>query len=317
MPQTRKEKACVLGAAGFIGRHVVREFLAQGYRVTAVDRVDGLSDGMLEHRRIEFRCGKLTDDEFVRSVLAGVDTVICLAPNSLPESSNADLGAEIGNQVQATLHIAELAHQSGCRSFVFASSGGTVYGLDSATPIAEDAATRPRNAYGVSKLAIEHYLRVLRELRSLHAVSLRISNPYGVGQHANNNQGFIAMAMRRAFDGEPITIWGDGKAVRDFIFVRDLAAAFVKASEYTGPEHVMNIGSGLGYSLLEIMTMVEEVSGRRLNLRFERQRKIDVARNVLDISRAYAELNWQPQTAIEAGLAATADWWASRQVARA
>jgi UDP-glucose 4-epimerase len=317
MPNSQKPRACVLGAAGFIGRHVVSEFLAQGYFVTAVDMVEGNAAAMSQHRRLEFLCGRLNDESFVRQVLAQADTVICLAPNSLPATSNADLAAEIGNQVQATLRIAEIAHQSGVRTFVFASSGGTVYGIDSATPIGEATPTNPRNAYGVSKLSIEHYLRILRELRGLHAVSLRISNPYGSGQNANSGQGFVAMAMRRAFASEPMTIWGDGRAVRDFVFVKDLARAFVLAAEYSGPEHVINIGSGLGYSLLEIATMVEEVSGHPLALRFERQRRIDVARNVLDISRAFAEMRWQPETTIEAGLAATAEWWASRQIARA
>ncbi|HEU0220850.1 MAG TPA: NAD-dependent epimerase/dehydratase family protein [Paracoccaceae bacterium] len=314
MPQTTRPRACILGAAGFIGRHAVSEFLARGYVVTAADRSDRLSAGLAQHRRLDFRCGSLHDDGFVHSVLAGADVIVCLAPNSLPATSNADLAAEIGNQVQTTLRIAEFAQQAGCKMFVFASSGGTVYGIDSPTPIPEIAPTLPRNAYGVSKLAIEHYLRILRDLRGMRTISLRISNPYGAGQNANSGQGFIAMAMRRAFGREPMAIWGDGKAVRDFVYVKDLAEAIVLAGEYAGEAYVLNIGSGLGYSLIEIATMVEEITGRPLKLRFEPQRRIDVAKNVLDISLAFRELGWRPRTAIEAGLAATTEWWAARHI---
>lgn len=314
MAQLRRSRACILGAAGFIGRHVVSKFLASGYDVTAVDREEGLSEGLSRHRRLDFQCGRLQDDSFVRRVLAGIETVICLAPNSLPATSNADIAAEIDTQVRTTLRIAEIAQQAGCRSFVFASSGGTVYGLDSPTAIPETAPTCPRSAYGVSKLAIEHYLRILRELRGFRTISLRISNPYGVGQNASNNQGFIAMAMRRLYAGETLQIWGDGQNVRDFIYVQDLAEAFVRAAEYMGEHHVINIGSGLGYTLSEIVQLVEKVAGRRLQTDYGAAKGYDVRKNVLDISLALRELGWAPRTSIEQGLRETALWWESRRI---
>jgi UDP-glucose 4-epimerase len=314
MARAPRPVAVVLGAAGFIGRHTVREFLERGYRVTAVARRDRAAADLPEHPRLQYCAGQLRDEEFVRGLLHRADVVVCLAPNSLPATSNEDLVTEIGTQVQTTLRIAEMAHQAGARNFVFASSGGTVYGLDSPTPIPETAQTRPRNAYGVSKLAIEHYLRIMRDLRGLRTVALRIANPYGVGQNAASGQGFIAMAMRRAHSGEPLAIFGDGKAVRDFLYVRDLAEAIVLAAEYEGAEPVMNIGSGLGYSLLEIAGLVEEITGRRLRLKFESNRKIDVGRNVLDIGLALRELGWRPRTPIEAGLQMTAEWWADRRI---
>jgi len=309
MTDQRDRRVCVLGAGGFIGRHVVAECLAHGDRVRAVDVIDLAGTGFADDPRLEFRCGQLRDTGFVRQVLQGVDVVICLAPNSLPATSNADLAAEIGLHVQTTLHIAELAQQAGVARFVFPSSGGTVYGIDSPTPIAEDAPTRPRNAYGVSKLAIEHYLRVLSMLRGMQTVSLRISNPYGIGQRADSGQGFIAMAMRRAFGGETMTIWGDGGAVRDFLYIGDVARAMRLASLYDGGAEVINIGSGLGYSLREVARMVERITGRELRLSFEQSRRIDVAKNVLDNALAFQELGWRPKIPIEEGLRRTAEWW--------
>lgn len=317
MTETSSPRACVLGASGFIGRHVVTELLARGYRVTAADLNGGAAPARQDHNRLDAQSGDLADEGFVRGLLDGADAVVCLAPNSLPATSNTDLAGEVGGHVLATIRIAELAHRAGVRNLVFASSGGTVYGIDSATPIPEHSPTRPRNAYGASKLAIEHYLRILRELRGLRTVSLRISNPYGAGQNADRGQGFIAMAMRRAYGGEPMTIWGDGETVRDFLFVRDLARAVAEACAYAGDATVMNIGSGLGYTLLEVARLVEGISGRPLQLRFEPNRKIDVARNVLDIGLAHQELGWRPETEIEEGLRLTAEWWARRHIPQA
>ncbi|WP_118133408.1 NAD-dependent epimerase/dehydratase family protein [Oceanicella sp. SM1341] len=316
MPLMKPSRICVLGAAGFIGRHVVSECLSRGSSVVAVDIVDRMSPHLANHSRLEFRQGALTDETFVRSALEGCDAVICLAPASLPATSNADMAGEVMASVHATVKIAEIACELGVRNFVFASSGGTVYGIDSPDALPENAPTQPRNAYGVSKLAIEHYLRVLRDLRGMHTVSLRIANPYGVGQNAGNGQGFIAMAMRRAFGGESMTIWGDGSVVRDFIFVKDLAEAICAGAEYTGAEPAINIGSGLGYSLREVARMVESISGRKLELVFEPNRRIDVAHNVLDISLAFRELGWRPSTAIESGLLATAEWWETRRISQ-
>lgn len=315
MSEKRGPRACILGAAGFIGRHVVAECLARDWLVTAVDIVEGLSAGLQSNNRLTFRQGRLTDENFVRDAVAGADAVVCLAPSSLPARSNDDLAGEIDSHVRVTVRIAELAHAAGVRNFVFASSGGTVYGIDSPHPISEDAPTRPRNAYGVSKLAIEHYLRILRDLRGMRTISLRISNPYGAGQNAGSGQGFIAMAMRRAFAGEPLVIWGDGSTVRDFLYVRDLARAVVAACDYLGDASVINIGSGLGYSLREVAEKVERVSGRKLTLRYEPKRAIDVAKNVLDISLAFQELGWRPTTPLDDGLRRTAEWWAARQIA--
>lgn len=302
-------RTLVFGGGGFIGRRVVSLLLSAGAYVRVADLIGQTQAGVLEHPNLIWMQGDIRDDSFIRKAAKNCDSVIFLASSSLPATANADFCAEISGHVLPPVRVAELCQSEGVRTLVFSSSGGTVYGIDSLAPLKEDAPTRPKNAYGVSKLMIEHYLRILASLRDIRTVSLRISNPYGPGQLATRGQGFVAAAMRHAYSGETLSIWGDGSTVRDFIYVDDLARAIAHAIAYSGDKHVMNIGSGVGQSLLEIIRKIETATGHPVRVVFESSRPIDVAHNVLDIGLSQQELGWSPSTSIDEGLALTAAWW--------
>ena len=301
----------VIGGGGFIGQHVIRAFLAEGIPVSVLDVAAPQQD---EHA-IHWVTGSIADATLVASAATNCDTVVFLANSSLPGSSHADLSAEVEAHVQTTVKVAEICDRVGVRRFVFASSGGTVYGYepDGGVALHEEMPTRPRNAYGASKLAIEHYLRLLGDTREIATVSLRISNPYGEGQRAVRAQGVIAAAMQHTMAGTQMPIWGDGSVERDFIHVADVARAFVLATTHPRPEGLMNIGSGTSASLREIVGLVEASLGRPLRVDYQRERKIDVKRNVLDISRARDSLGWAPQIELAEGIARTAAWWRMQQ----
>ncbi|MCF7702157.1 NAD-dependent epimerase/dehydratase family protein [Loktanella sp. M215] len=247
----------------------------------------------------------------VAATASGCDTVIFLANSSLPGSSQANLSAEIGSHVLVSIAAAETCSSVGVKTFVFASSGGTVYGHSPAPGIglSEGDPTRPINAYGVSKLSIEHYLRLLSDLRPMRTVSLRISNPYGEGQRAARGQGIIAAAMQHTVAGTPMTIWGDGTAERDFLHVADVAQAFVAAAEYRGAENVFNIGSGTSLSLRDTLDAVQTATGRPIEILYAPGRTVDVQRNRLEIGLARRELGWAPAIGLDEGLRRTAAWW--------
>lgn len=298
----------VLGGGGFIGRHVVDAILAEG----ALARVMDLAQPADADPRIDWRRGSLSETEILAAAAQGCDTAIYLAGRSLPALGNQDVAGEIADHVASTIRAAEICAARGVERFLFSSSGGTVYGTDNPDPIPETSPTIPKNAYGASKLAIEHYLRVVAAYQNIRTISLRIANPYGTGQHSGRGQGFVAAAMWAAFSGEELSIWGTGEVVRDFIYVADVARAFVSACAYEGAHDLFNIGKGEGVSLLEIVQRVETATARKINLRLSPQRSIDVQRNVLDTSRAKAELGWSPDVSLEAGLAMTAQWWAEQ-----
>ncbi|MEM8577473.1 MAG: NAD-dependent epimerase/dehydratase family protein [Pseudomonadota bacterium] len=305
----KPKSTVVFGGGGFIGGHVLQSLHAAGITPVAMDVIGVRSDlGM----KVEWVTGSIADTNLVASVAEGRDYAIFLANASLPGSSQSNMYHEAKGHVAATLRVAEICKDVGVRKLVFASSGGTVYGHDAPAEgwLHEDAVTRPRNGYGASKLAIEHFLRLVGQSGPMKTLSLRLSNPYGVGQRATRAQGVIAAAMQHAVDGTTMEIWGDGTVERDFIYVSDIAQAFVAATAYEGDATEINVGAGEATSINQIIEGVRIATGRPLNVEYHPSRGIDVRRNVLDIKRAAQELGWRPSVSFDEGMARTAAWWA-------
>lgn len=302
-------RVLVVGAGGFIGQHVMLALRSAGATPIGMDLAP--PSGPLSD--LPWVVGSVADPALFATAAAGCEGVVFLANSSLPATANFDLSGEVSAHVQVSVKAAEICNDQGVKRFVFASSGGTVYGFDSAKPLSETDVTWPRNAYGVSKLAIEHYLRLIGAMRSISTVSLRVSNPYGEGQLALRNQGFIAAAMQHALAGSTMPIWGDGTVERDFIHVTDVAHAFVAALASKTPPDVINIGSGTAFSLCRILTEIERTTGKTIHVAFEPDRKVDVKRNVLDITSAKITLDWTPKISLSEGLSRTAEWWLARE----
>jgi UDP-glucose 4-epimerase len=303
--QKKNRRVLVAGAGGFIGRHVVERFVSEQIDVTGLD----LFAPPLFVDNIDWIIGSTSDEALFASAVRGVEVVVYLASGSLPASANNDIAAEIDSHVRTTIKAAEICCNADVQTFVFASSGGTVYGLDADVPLKEDCATFPLSAYGVSKLTIEHYLRIISRLHGMRTVALRISNPFGEGQRAVRSHGFVAAAMSAAIKGTTLPIWGDGSIVRDFVYAADVGRAFSAACRYDGPSAVFNIGSGEGRSLSEIVKLVELVCKRAILVEYYPYRKLDVRRNVLDVTQAKNILGWNAEVTLEEGMKKTAEWW--------
>jgi UDP-glucose 4-epimerase len=243
----------------------------------------------------------LADRDVLERALTEIEVVVHLACTTVPQSSEEGRIYDIHSNIETTLLLLDSAVSAGVCRFVFASSGGTVYGEPRKLPIPEEHPTEPVCSHGVMKLTIENYLRVVGRIAGLETISLRMSNPYGTGQGAKP-QGFIGVLARRAREGRPIDLWGDGRVVRDFIHVSDAAAAFERVVAGQGVPGAYNIGSSRGHTLLEVIAEGEKILGRSLPVRRCPGRAVDVSANVLDITKAGNDLGWEPRVSLKEGL---------------
>jgi UDP-glucose 4-epimerase len=299
----------VLGGGGFIGSHLAEALLAAGHRVRLFERPHLMS---LASPAMEGKAETITGDFLnygdLARALSGVEVVFHLISTTLPKPSNDNPVYDIETNLVGTLRLLELCRAHRVRKVVFSSSGGTVYGVPAAVPIAETHPTEPLCSYGIHKLAIEKYLQLERALHGLDYCILRPSNPYGERQRTDVAQGAVAVFLERALRGQPIEIWGDGSVVRDYVYVGDVAEAFVRAMSHDGAQRVFNVGSGTGTSLRELVERIGELLGRKLAVDYHPGRRVDVPVNVLDSSAAARALGWRARTSLAQGLQRTCEW---------
>ncbi len=296
-------RSLVLGAGGFIGTNLCLRLRALGVPVTGFGR--GAPPAALAG--IEWISGVL-DERSPDRLVAGHAHVFDLIGAGLPNSSNDNPAQIVADAVPAKVRLLEACRSEGVRRYVFASSGGTVYGVTGPMPVSEDAPTEPISAYGIGKLVVEKYLALYRHLYGLEARALRIANAYGPHQDPRRGQGLVSALLRRLLADEPVEIWGDGRIVRDYIHIDDVVAAMLACLDHDGPGRVFNVGSGIGRSVSEVLADAARITGRTPRLVRRAARGADVPVNILDSSRLTRQTGWAPRMGWEAGLAATAAW---------
>jgi UDP-glucose 4-epimerase len=238
-----------------------------------------------------------------------MDFLFHLAGSSNPAASNVNPAGDVVETLIPSLRLLEACREAGAGRIVYASSGGTIYGAAAREAVTERHPTEPITAYGINKLAVEKYLALYRRLHGLDSIVLRISNPYGPFQERGRGQGAVGAFMWKALLGEPIEIFGDGSVVRDYIYVDDVAAAFLAVASYEGPERLFNVGSGEGRTLTQVAHDVQAASGRHgIEIQYKAGRPADVPFNILDASLLRQATSWSPNTGWQEGLAATAGW---------
>ena len=294
----------VVGGCGFLGRHLVQALARRGEQVTVAD----LADFPLPEMAASSFIGDLTRasaDAFDQMV-AEIDVVHHFAWSTIPAVANADPLQDLVGNLSVTIGLLDALKRRGEGRMVFASSGGTVYGLLHQVPVPETHPLEPMTAYGISKMTAEKYLQLYRNLHGVDARAARISNPYGAGQNPARPQGAVSNFIHRALNGQQIEIWGDGTVTRDFVYVNDMVEGVLRLADAAFPEQrslpVFNIGSGKGSSLNEILTALEQVLGRRLAVDLQQGRAFDVPVSILSIAKAATELDWAPRTGLVDGI---------------
>ena len=302
-------KFTVFGGGGFIGSAIVDRLLGEGHAVRVFERprVAPYRD-FLPDEKLGWGTGDMLSAHDVASAIDGSDSVIHLVSSTLPKSSNDDPAYDVSTNVIATLNLLDAMVAKGIKRITFISSGGTVYGTPKYVPIDEQHPTEPEVSYGIVKLTIEKYLQLYQRLHGIRAIVLRVANPYGERQRIETAQGAVGVFLHRALSGQAVDIWGDGTVMRDFIYVGDVAEAFVRATTYQGDASVFNVGSGVGTSLNDLVQAIGEVVGRPVQCNYLPGRAIDVPVSVLDCSLAKREFGWSPAVTLPSGLAATVAW---------
>jgi UDP-glucose 4-epimerase len=311
------DRILITGGAGFIGSHIAEQFLSAGWSVTVLD---DLSRGKLANvpRGVELVRADIRSPEARRTLAEGRFGVLCHHAAQIDVRVSVDqpsLDADIN--LVGFINLLQGAAEGGVRRVVFASSGGVVYGDPEQIPTPETAPKLPISPYGVSKLAGEHYLRVLAALRGFEAVALRYSNVFGPRQDPKSEAGVVSIFISRLLAGQPLTVFGDGTQTRDYVFVRDVARANLLAATAQLPApngldaRAFNVATSTQRSVLELAAAVGEVIGCRPTLEFAAARPGELYRNALDVGKARRVLGWAPQQRFEDGLRAIADWFKS------
>ena len=313
-------RALVTGGAGFIGSHVADQLLGERYDVTVIDN---LSSGRREQvpARATFHEMDITSDDAARLVREGAFDVIChLAAQIDVRKSVADPAFDARVNVVGSVNLLEAVRASGRRTrFVFSSTGGAVYGDLVEPPTAEDAAKDPQSPYGTAKLSVEYYMAYFARVHGLDTVALRYANVYGPRQDPHGEAGVVAIFCNRLLDGEPLTVYGDGKQTRDYVYVEDVARANVLAATATIPSaggvdsRAFNVGTSVETNVLELAGQLRQVSGVSAELRHAPARPGEQLRSAVRIAKAERVLGWRPRVSLEQGLASTYQWFAVRR----
>lgn len=297
-------KVLVTGGAGFIGSHIVDKLLGQGYQVVVLD---DLSTGLSQNVNPGAKFYKLDltnadlDELFKREQF---DYVIHqAAQTAVPRSLDApDFDCQVN--VLGTVKLLEASRKTKVKRVVFASSAA-VYGNGAVPPIQEDAPAAPESFYGLSKLTVEKYLRLYRDLFGLEYVILRYANVYGERQGDAGEGGVVSIFSRRIASGQSIRIFGDGGQTRDFVYVRDVAEANCTALITAYPDQVYNVSTSTEISINEIVTLMSSVAGKEVSKQYLEARAGDIYRSSLDNHAAREKLGWTAATSLADGLAAT------------
>jgi len=304
-------RVLVTGGAGYIGSHAVRELARRGHEVLIYDN---LSTGYRNFTNgFEFVEGDIGDRVRLQPALRGAQAVMHFAAHCYVGESVENPRKYFHNNVQCALHLLNSAVEAGVKNFVF-SSTCAVYGIPAKVPIREDNPREPINPYGATKLLFEHALDAYSKAYGLRFAALRYFNAAGaddsgeIGEVHDPETHLIPLALEAASGTRIIEVFGhdyptpDGTCVRDYIHVNDLAEAHALAIEHLGSggnSLVLNLGTGQGHSVMEVLAAVEAATGRAPDRRYGPRRQGDPPALVADPSRAEQVLGWKARRSLQ------------------
>lgn len=301
----------ITGGAGFIGSHILEAL--KGQKDMHVVVFDNLSGGSREHVPAEMELieGDVCDQDAVDAVFKNhsFSAVIHLAAQTMVPFSVKHPVVDCRVNLEGVLHVLE-----GCRMYkvphILFSSSAAVYGDNLNIPLRETERLMPTSPYGVTKMTTEHYLRVYHELYGLNTTIFRFANVYGERQGEKGEGGVVSIFCKLLSENKGLTVYGDGKQTRDFVYAGDIAQAIIRALPLTG-YHTMNVSTGTETSINELIESFEKAVGHAVSVDYKDARPGDIQRSVLSNQALASALNFAPQTDLAQGILRTYEWYRS------
>lgn len=273
------KKVLILGGSGFIGINLSKFMSEMNYDVYSFD----LRNPERCVPKVHYVIGDFFNDDDLREVIQDKDYIIHAISTLNPGNSNDCYVRGYEKDFLQTVKLCEMIIGSKTR-LIFLSSGGTVYGQHANQPITEDVLPKPINHYGNIKLCMENTIRTFNYQRHIKTLIVRISNPYGVGQDFEKGVGFIDAVLKNSLSNTPITVWGDGENIRDYIYINDVCSMIINLLQYKGEYDTFNISSGIGVSQNQIIRLAEKM-GLCPRVDYREGRSVDVRSIILDNHR--------------------------------
>jgi UDP-glucose 4-epimerase len=302
-------RVLVMGGLGFIGSHLSRLLLKEGYQVRIFDKLHGSRYLITDiQEEVEIEEGDAERPEDILRSLRDIDIAVDFIHTTVPGASMLNPAYDVQTNVAAHAGWLSQLHKTRLRRIIYVSSGGTVYGVPQKNPIGEDHPTEPISSYGITKLAIEKYIAMYANIQGIDYRICRPANAYGAGQRLHIGQGVIGVFLDQCLKNQPIEIWGDGTVRRDYIYVDDIVQAIVQLIAHQGVSMVFNISSCIGYSLNDIIKIMRDDLQIPIKVNYVKSRKFDVPVNILDSSRLMRETDWKPQIDLISGIRMVYDY---------
>ena len=297
-------KKIIIGGSGFIGTSLAKNLRNEDHDVIVIDSKNRLLKN--EDLLSDIKCYEMDfptlDTKLLNSLFSEGDVLIHLACTTNPSKSMKNIIHDAQTNILPSIELFSMAIENKLSKIIFASSGGTIYGDTNTPTITESHTKSPLSAYGVSKFTIENYLNFLTLNSSTQGISLRIGNPYGEYQLKGVSIGAIAAFLNAIKNDQKIKIWGNGEIIRDYLYIDDLYNAFYQVLQKDNIQGSFNIGSGKGYSINQLLGVINKITGKKTHVVYLEKRGYDVPKIILNSTKFNKITGWECNLSITQGI---------------